>query len=104
MKNYKVFILFLFLLISCSRKGSYDVIINGDEPNLPEELKGVKVYDVSTGLISHVNIAVLNNSSSIRYGGKVKENTITIYSKNKNEFIEVKEKLLENDSIIIFRK
>lgn len=109
MKTSKLLIIALFsaILFSCSDAGTTQQRLNGDESTLPEELKGLKVYTVSTGGISEVKVAVLNGqvNSATYMVGKVEETTIVV---NKGEYNErtiyVKEILSENDSIIVIRK
>jgi cobalamin biosynthesis Co2+ chelatase CbiK len=75
---------------------------------LPPELKGLKVYNVSTGEGSYVKVAVLNNSvvSGTYSVGKFEETTIVVNDIKKGfaRIIYGKEVLFENDSIIILKK
>lgn len=101
----------LFLLIalvsltfvSCER-GSTRTSLNGNESALPPELKGLKIYTVSTG-ISSVRVAVLDNKvNSVTYPvGKTEETTIIINGGTPRT-IECKEIISETDDIIVIRK
>jgi hypothetical protein len=53
--------LFLVTLTSCLEKGETKTLLNGNEPNLPEELKGLKVYRVGLSDGNSIKIAILNN-------------------------------------------
>ena len=90
-------------VLSCS-KGSTSVKLNGDESDLPPELKGLKIYSVSTGM-GGVKVAILNNQvNSVTYPvGKSKETTILLNQKE-NKMIVAKDIIFENDSIVIVRK
>ena len=91
--------------ISCEDAGVTKNKLSGNEENLPEELKGLKVYSVSIGDGNFVKVAILNeNVNSITYPvGKTLQSTI-IVNKKDNKLIEVKEILIENDSLIVCRK
>lgn len=104
----------LFLLItlvsltfvSCER-GVTNIKLNGDEYGLPSELKGLKVYNVSTGPLSYVKVAVLNGQvNSTTYAvGKTQETTLIINLPNSStRTIECKEIVSETDDIIVIRK
>lgn len=109
MKNFKFIAIFtlLTLFTSCSQPGVTSQSLNGTEDELPQELKGLKVYRVSTGSGNYVKVAILNdNINSLTYqNGKLTE-TVIIVNKNVNgsKVIEVKEILMENDSMIVCKK
>ena len=112
MKNICTIILSLFLLsnlTSCEEAGVSRQETNGNEKDLPEELKGLKVYSVSTGGGSWVKVAILDgkvNSTTYKRnsGGKSTQTTILIDKRNNNKVIEITQVLMENDSIIVCRK
>lgn len=95
----------LTALTSCEDTGVTKEKLTGSEQNLPDELKGLKVYWVSTGGGNGVNVAILDDQiNSTTYNvGKTKQSTI-ILNKQTGNFIEVKEVLIENDSVIVCRK
>ena len=95
----------LFTFYSCENSGNTDMVLSGNEGNLPDELRGLKVYRVSTEGGNYVKVALLNNNiNSITYPvGKLQQSTIIIDKQNQ-KLIEVKEILLENDSMIVCRK
>ena len=86
---------------SCT-PGTTNLQINGSESSLPQELKGLKVYQVNTGGVGYVKVAVLNNSiNSLTYPvGKSNISCIII----NNKPISIKEVVYENDSIIVCKK
>lgn len=112
MKNLIAAILVVMAIViaSCNTPGQSTQHLTGNEQNLPDELKGLKVYTVATGELNTIQIAVLKgqviatqesdgedvqNTAIIRTGNSVNSNTITVL---KSAII------LENDSIIIVRK
>lgn len=92
----KIIVILSLALMSCEESGTTQ-LNSIDDSKLPNELKGLKVYDVSLGGGKWVKVAVLNNEvNSINYKeGKWDRNLIIINKKTV---------LLENDSIIIYRK
>lgn len=104
MRKLIVFVL-LLSFISCDR-GSTTTTLTGEESGLPPELKGLKIYTVSTGL-SNVRVAVLNKqvNSTTYTVGKTSETTIIINPNNgTTRTIECKEIISETDDIIVIRK
>lgn len=95
----------LFITISCGDTGQTSETFDGDNYKLPEELKGLKVYWVQTSSSNGINVAVLNNEvvSTNYSSGKQTISTIVINKKN-NKVIEVSDVIMENDSLIVFRK
>ena len=97
----KVLSLFLTLTIllnltGCSESGTTSVYLNGDENNLPPELKGLKVYQVYVENNVAVYVAVLNNQvNSVSTIGKHARTTIMV---NPSDVI------YETDSVILIRK
>ena len=92
-------------LTSCSEPGTTQLRLNGNESNLPDELKGLKVYSVSDGNGSHVKVAILNNQiNSTTYKVGKHAQSLLLVNKQDNKVIEVSSVLMENDSLIICRK
>jgi hypothetical protein len=104
MKKLILSITTLLLISSCSDLGTSEILLD-DHKNLPTELKGLKVYRVSTGNGTSVKVAILNNDlNSITYQeGKVDE-SVMLLNKQTNKVIEVSDVVMENDSLIICRK
>lgn len=95
----------LIFLSSCDDPGETSLRLDGNESNLPEELKGLKVYSVSTGGGNYIKVAILDgkiNSTTYREG-KYDRSTI-ILGEEPNRVIQVNQILMENDSLIICRK
>lgn len=92
-------------LSSCVEAGVTSKKLNGDEQNLPDELKGLKIYRVSTGGGNYVKVAVLDDkiNSTTYQVGKYQE-SIVIVNRQTDRAIEVSQVLLENDSLIVCRK
>jgi hypothetical protein len=98
---YLLIVLSLLLVVSCVRPGTTQLIIN--ENNLPEELKGLKIYRVSLVNGEYVNIALINNQvNSTNYTVDKRINSTILMGSYalKKAFIEE----LGNDSIIIRKK
>jgi len=95
----------LFTLLACSPEGTTEIRLNGDEKTLPNELKGLKIYNVSLGNGDHVKVALLNNNinSTTYRDGKV-DKTIIVVDKRNQKVINVEDIIMENDSLIICRK
>jgi hypothetical protein len=101
------------LTISCQDKGVTRQTLTGEERTLPAELKGLKVYTVSTGEGNYVKVAVLNNQaiSTTYQSGKHSQSVVLV---NKEvEFgagqittrtINVESIISENDSILVIKK
>jgi len=98
-------VIVVVLLSSCQERGTTTQYLSGNEDKLPPELKGLKIYNVSTGPASTVKVAVMDNQiNSLTYQqGKVQESTI-ILNRETNQVIEVSQVLMENDTLIICRK
>jgi hypothetical protein len=99
--------LLMAVTLSCEDPGVTTRALVGDEEQLPEELKGLKVYSVSCGEGEYVKVAIFGGQvNSLTYSeGKTTETTIIV---NKGEYNErtiyVKEILSETDDIIVLRK
>ena len=93
------------LTISCEDKGVTSQRLTGDEPTLPAELKGLKVYTVSCGEGEYVKVGILNNQviSTTYQAGKVKQSVILV-NKGTPRTINVESVISENDSIIVIKK
>jgi hypothetical protein len=103
MNILKIFALILCLsFISCHEVGKTSNVLTGQEQSLPNELKGLKIYNVSLGNDGYVKVAILdNNVMSLTESHNDETKSLLILNKNK---IKVKEILIENDSIIVCRK
>lgn len=92
-------ILFLSVLISCQPAGTSFKLLDGNESNLPDDLKGLKVYRVyynESG--DNVLVAVRHTKvNSITYSSGKFKNTVLMVDSTSNI-------LYENDSIIIIKK
>jgi hypothetical protein len=109
MKAIKFLLITLILvtITSCQPAGETTVRLTGEEQNLPDELKGLKVYTVSIGEGNYVKVAVLNGqvNSSTYSEGKSQHTTVVINKDRYNErVIEVEEILSETDDIIVIKK
>lgn len=97
----------IIIALSGCVKGSATQRLSGDEPALPQELKGLKVYTVHTGGIGEIKVAILNGEvNSLTYPvGKTEETTIVINKGHYDErVIEAEEILSETDEIIVIKK
>ena len=93
------------LTISCEDKGVTYQPLTGDETNLPPELKGLKVYTVSTGNGNWVKVAVLNNQAiSTTYKSGKHQQSVILVNKETPRTINVESVISENDSIIVIKK
>lgn len=103
-------ILFLVsvVTISCSDPGTTEIRVHGNEPALPEELKGLKIYSVSDGHGSKIKVAVFKGQVvGEKYrNGKYSYDAVNIYKQDGSVSRGYPESniLLENDSILILRK
>ena len=89
-------------LTSCDDPGTTQLRLNGNESNLPDELKGLKIYSVATDGGHYVKVAILNNqinSTTCKH-----TQSLILVNKQDNKLIEVSSVLMENDSLIICRK
>jgi hypothetical protein len=97
----------LGLLLSCEKSGEATQLLNGSEASLPEELKGLKVYNVSLGDNGYIKLAMFDdNIRSISYpSGKTTQSIIILdNSQVSQRGVPVKEIIFENDSLIMARK
>lgn len=105
LKFFVVMLLVSILFSSCQDGGNVEEQLTGNEQDLPKELKGLKVYRVSLKGEGFVKIAVLNNNiNSTAYQVNKSQENVIILNKNTGKLMQVSEVLLENDSIVVFRK
>jgi len=105
MKKILLALILLLTLTSCEDKGITRQTLTGDESNLPQELKGLKVYTVSTGEGSYVKVAVLNNQAiSTTYQSGKHQQSVILVNKETERTINVESIISENDSIIVIKK
>jgi hypothetical protein len=94
--------------ISCSDPGTTEIRVHGNEPALPEELKGLKIYSVSDGYGSRIKVAVFKGQvvGEEYRSGKYSYDAVNIYKQDGSISRGYPESniLLENDSILILRK
>lgn len=109
----KIFMVVFFttLLVSCEKQGDSELLMDGKNSslNLPEDLKGLKVYKVCVGLDEYIKVAVLNGEvkSVNELAGKTYRNTIILTKEESEErffMIPIDKILLENDTVIMARK
>lgn len=108
MKKIKLFVCFLFftiLFFSCETPGTSELRLTGKEESLPNELKGLKVYLVSTGEGGYVKVAVLNHKiNSLTYADGDSEESTLLINSIENHKIKISKILFQNDSLIICKK
>jgi hypothetical protein len=99
-------LLSLLTFSSCEDPGVSNLRLTGFETNLPDELKGLKVYNVSTGSGTWVKVAVLNDkiNSTTYTVGKTTETVIYLKKPTKDSLIKISQIVMENDSMILCRK
>lgn len=99
-------LLLLCLVCSCDQAGVTEIRLNGNENDLPQELKGLKIYSVSTGDGYYVKVAVLDNkANSTTYRvGKFEESSLIVVDNSTSKQIKVSQILSETNSIIVCRK
>lgn len=103
--TYSMIFISSFLLLSCQDAGETSLRLSGDEIKLPDELKGLKVYNVCIDNGNYVKVAILNNkiNSTTYQVGKINE-SLLIIDKNSKRTINISNIISENDSIIVARK
>ena len=96
----------LALLIGCEDKGVSRESLIGNEIQLPPELKGLKIYDVSIGSGNYVKVAIMDNKAiSTTYAvGKHQQSMIIIDKNNQERKIGFESIISENDSIMVIKK
>jgi predicted aconitase with swiveling domain len=104
MKKIILTITTLLLISSCSDPGTSEILLD-DHKNLPTELKGLRVYNVSTGRGSSINVAVLNSDlNSVTYRVGKRNESVILIDKQTDKVVQVSSILMENDSLIICKK
>lgn len=99
-------VLCALLLAACAPVGETRQKLSGFEQNLPDEIKGLKVYRVIVDdANNYVYVGILNNqiNSVSGYNGKTLTSTILV-NPNNQDVIQIKQVLVNNDSIIVCRK
>jgi len=95
----KIFTYILLLsLISCNDSGVSKIPLSGNEENVPEEIKGIKVFKVALSDGDFIKVVVLENDL---------DKSISTKSSNKNTILIAKKKykiISENDSILVLKK
>jgi tellurite resistance-related uncharacterized protein len=107
MKKLAFIFIILLAFVACDDPGVTSQELTGEEANLPDVLKGLKVYSVSTGEGGYVKVAILNGEvNSVGYSeGKTSETTIIINPDNYNmRTIHAKEIVYETNEVIVVRK
>jgi hypothetical protein len=108
MKKILTILILALTLTSCEDKGLTRQTLTGDESTLPAELKGLKIYTVSTGEGNYVKVGILNNQaiSTTYQSGKHQQSVILVNKENStsDRTINVESIISENDSIIVIRK
>lgn len=107
MKRFINSLLLLSLLTfsSCTDPGVTSISLTGSESNLPDELKGLKVYSVSTKS-GNVQVALINDkiNSTTYTVGKTTQTIIYLQKPTKDSLIKISQIVMENDSMILCRK
>lgn len=105
MKKILTILILLLTLTSCEDKGVTRQRLMGNESNLPEEIKGLKVYSVSCGNGEWVKVGVLNNQAiSTTYKSGKSTQSVILVNKEVVKTINVESIISENDSIIVIKK
>lgn len=105
MKKILTILILLLTLTSCEDKGVTHQRLIGNESNLPEEIKGLKVYSVSCGAGEWVKVGVLNKQAiSTTYTSGKSTQSVILVNKEVVKTINVESIISENDSIIVIKK
>jgi hypothetical protein len=108
MKKLLLLMAMPLLLVSCYEPGHTTQSLQGDEKLLPEELKGLKIYDVATSGGRSLKVGILKNqvvgSQYYNINGKYLEECLLIQKDKSPKVITVKRVISENDSIIVIQK
>jgi hypothetical protein len=105
MKKILLALILLLTLTSCEDKGLTRQTLTGDESTLPAELKGLKVYTVSTGSGNYVKVAVINHQAiSTTYKSGKHQQSVILVNKETERTINVESIISENDSILVIKK
>lgn len=95
------------LLSSCRDAGTTDLYVHGEEPALPQELKGLKIYAVSDGYGGRVKVAVFQRQVvGTRYqSGKYHYDAVNVYKEDGTaRSYPASNIIVENDSILVIKK
>jgi len=101
MKFFRIIFLVIFavvLLSGCYSKGHSELVINGSESSLPDEIKGLNIYKVKIDQMEPATVAILNGV--ITTGGRRTGVTIVL----PYDTIKANTVLYETDGILIIRK
>lgn len=102
MKKISLLLALLALLLAAACSNPRETSVENEElqSNLPQELKGLKVYTVYLKDGNYIKIAVLNNNivATDQQNGEVRNQNAIINQTDLNKVI------FENDSIMIIRK
>jgi hypothetical protein len=107
MKRILLALTVVMMMASCEDGGTTRVRLSGDEHLLPPELKGLKVYSVATNSGSYIKVAILNGevNSVTEHVNKHDQTTILLNKqKSPSRVIEIRDIVMENDSMILCRK
>ena len=59
MKKFFVLVLLGLVMVGCDTRGKSKLLIRGDEPHLPTELKGLRVWEVDVGHRENHHVYIL---------------------------------------------
>ena len=107
MKRILLALTVVMMMASCEDGGTTRISLSGDEQLLPPELKGLKVYSVATGGGSYIKVAILNGevNSVTEHVNKHDQTTILLNKQQSpSKVIEIRDIVMENDSMILCRK
>jgi hypothetical protein len=91
-------------LIGCNPPGHTTQQLQGDEASLPAALKGLKVYRVAVENGVYAYVGVMDEEvNSITTTGKHGFSTIIVREQQNAEY-KVKSIVMENDTLIMFKK
>lgn len=110
MKTIKILALLLSITLfsACQDAGVTSQRLSGNEPSLPEKLKGLEVYSVSCGAGEYIKVGLLNGEIvSTQYkSGKYTKDIILVNANDttSTRVVKVASVISENDSILVIRK
>jgi hypothetical protein len=107
MKKLLIIPILAVMFTACDHPGSTSLSLTGEEPGLPPELKGLKVYSVADGNVGYIQVAILNGqvNSTTWSEGKTTQSAIMVNTKAQpSRVIEIESVLMENDSVIMCKK
>ncbi len=99
-------LIFSITLFSCYDVGTTSKSLNGNEESLPEELKGLRIYTVTTNNYTDVKVGVMDNTktTSLTYNEGEHTGNFILIEKDTNKTILVSKIIYENDSVIVCKK